>query len=102
MAATPHVDTWVQRTRLAAGPADTPRLRRFCLPYIGGGASIYHLWPDELPDDSQDDLVTRSELAGWQEQTRAAFDLHVYPGTPLSLYQQQPSVLRIVAGCLAR
>ncbi len=253
MAATSHFDTWVQRTRLAAGPAGTPRLRLFCLPYAGGGASIYRLWPDELPDDLevcaiqlpgresrlreptftavaplvrelarallpelslpfalvghsmgaliafelvrllrrehglspvylfvsarrapqlpsldapihllpqpafvdhllrryngipqavlrepelmeiflptlradftvietyryaadeplgcpitafgglQDDLVTRSELAGWQEQTRAAFDLHMFPGTHFFLHQQRPSMLRIVAGHL--
>jgi surfactin synthase thioesterase subunit len=28
-----------------------PRLRLFCFPYAGGGASIYRTWPDDLPRD---------------------------------------------------
>jgi medium-chain acyl-[acyl-carrier-protein] hydrolase len=28
-----------------------PRLRLFCLPYAGGDAAIYRLWPDDLPPE---------------------------------------------------
>jgi medium-chain acyl-[acyl-carrier-protein] hydrolase len=40
-------DLWVFRPR----PVPAPRLRLFCLPYAGGGASIYRLWPNHLPGD---------------------------------------------------
>lgn len=32
-------------------PRDTPRLRLFCLPFAGGGASIYRPWRSQVPDD---------------------------------------------------
>src|SRR5438874_5336119 len=32
-------------------PLVQPRLRLFALPFAGGGASIYRLWPDQLPAD---------------------------------------------------
>ena len=30
-------------------PRDTPKVRLFCLPFAGGGASTYRLWPTVLP-----------------------------------------------------
>lgn len=30
-------------------PNDAAQLRLFCFPYAGGGASIYHAWPSQLP-----------------------------------------------------
>lgn len=32
-------------------PRPHPRLRLFCLPYAGGGASLFRSWADELPGD---------------------------------------------------
>jgi medium-chain acyl-[acyl-carrier-protein] hydrolase len=48
----------------------------------------------------QDDLVTKRELRAWQEQTNAAFDLHMFPGGHFFLHQQRPQMLRTVAGYL--
>jgi medium-chain acyl-[acyl-carrier-protein] hydrolase len=31
------------------GPSPKAQLRLFCFPYAGGGASIYHTWSNELP-----------------------------------------------------
>jgi medium-chain acyl-[acyl-carrier-protein] hydrolase len=31
-------------------PRPEAALRLFCFPYAGGGASVYRLWPDELPE----------------------------------------------------
>lgn len=31
-------------------PRPQARVRLFCFPYAGGGASVYRLWPGELPD----------------------------------------------------
>lgn len=50
----------------------------------------------------QDELVTRSELEGWQEQTRGAFDLYMLPGTHFFLQEQRPSMLRIMVEHLRR
>ncbi len=30
-------------------PSTQARLRLFCFPYAGGGASIFRTWPDDLP-----------------------------------------------------
>jgi medium-chain acyl-[acyl-carrier-protein] hydrolase len=40
-------DRWVVRHRLA----DRPRVRIFCFPFSGGGASQYARWPADLPAD---------------------------------------------------
>lgn len=41
------------RTPWAVFPRPSPgaRLRLFCFPYAGGGASVYHTWPQGLPPD---------------------------------------------------
>lgn len=43
----PSLDSWLEL------PAPNPqaRLRLFCFPYAGGGASIYRAWPRHLPPD---------------------------------------------------
>ncbi|TQE16284.1 hypothetical protein SipoB123_41850 [Streptomyces ipomoeae] len=38
---------WLRHARLT----DTARVRLFCLPYGGRGASLFSTWPDTLPDD---------------------------------------------------
>lgn len=40
MAATGSVERWI----VAPGPGAQTRLHLFCLPYAGGGASIFHTW----------------------------------------------------------
>ena len=40
------MDPWMRR----AMPRPDPALRLFCLPYAGGGASIYRPWAEALPD----------------------------------------------------
>ena len=40
-------DSWVRRPQ----PNPEARLRLFCLPYAGGGASIFRTWPSALPAD---------------------------------------------------
>lgn len=34
-----------------ARPRPRPRLRLFCIPYAGGGATMYRTWPKALPED---------------------------------------------------
>lgn len=38
---------WIAGTR----PSRPPRIRLFCLPYAGGGASVYRQWSEDLPVD---------------------------------------------------
>lgn len=45
MAADAEFDRWVLRPK----PRPDARWRLFCLPYAGGGASIFHHWPALLP-----------------------------------------------------
>jgi surfactin synthase thioesterase subunit len=40
-----HTYPWVVSSK------PRPRLRLFCLPYAGGGASLFRLWADKLPED---------------------------------------------------
>lgn len=40
-----------RRTFVRFGEATEPRRRLFCLPFAGGGPSIYRLWPQSLPHD---------------------------------------------------
>lgn len=46
-------------------PPNRPRLRLLCLPYAGGGATIYHAWRDELPADVD---VRAVQLPGRQDR----------------------------------
>lgn len=56
-------DRWVVRYR----PNEQARLRLFCLPYAGGGASIFHAWPDGLPADVE---VCGIQLPGRESRLR--------------------------------
>ena len=47
-------EVWIRRSRgipipAKEGLAAHARLRLFCFPFAGGGASVYHAWPEELP-----------------------------------------------------
>jgi medium-chain acyl-[acyl-carrier-protein] hydrolase len=46
-AAPAPADAWIIRYR----PNAQARLRLFCFPYAGGGASVFRLWPEALPPD---------------------------------------------------
>jgi medium-chain acyl-[acyl-carrier-protein] hydrolase len=56
-------DRWVIRPR----PDPSARLRLFCLPYAGGGASAYRTWPAHLPRDIE---VAALQLPGREERLR--------------------------------
>lgn len=43
---TRNSNSWIVRSQ----PRPSARLRIFCFPYAGGGASIYHSWAKNLPD----------------------------------------------------
>lgn len=45
MTTVPKPNPWIVYPR----PNPQARLRLFCFPYAGGGASIYRLWPNDLP-----------------------------------------------------
>lgn len=51
---------FVRRARRAE-----PRLRLFCLPYAGAGASMFARWPDALPDDIE---VIALQLPGREDR----------------------------------
>lgn len=55
-----NTDRWLRARR----PLARPRLRLVCLPYAGGGATIYHHWPDGLPADVE---VRAVQLPGRQD-----------------------------------
>lgn len=54
---------WVVRYR----PEPQARLRLFCFPYAGGGASIYRLWPAGLPKEIE---VCAIQLPGHEDRIR--------------------------------
>jgi len=56
-------DPWIVRPR----PNPHARLRLFCLPYAGGGASTYRRWPALLPADIE---VAAVQLPGREERLR--------------------------------
>lgn len=56
-----HAERWLRCRR----PVQAPRVRLLCLPYAGGGATVYHVWPDELPPDVE---VRVLQLPGRQDR----------------------------------
>lgn len=63
MLAETRTDPWIVRAR----PNPRARLRLFCLPYAGGGASTYRGWPAHLPADIE---VIAVQLPGREERLR--------------------------------
>lgn len=60
----PHTNNpWVTFPR----PNPSARLRLFCLPYAGGGASAYRLWPEGLPPFVE---VCPIQIPGRERRTR--------------------------------
>jgi medium-chain acyl-[acyl-carrier-protein] hydrolase len=56
-------DRWIQRPR----PVPDARLRLFCLPHAGGGATTFRGWADALPEDVDVCLV---QLPGRENRIR--------------------------------
>jgi surfactin synthase thioesterase subunit len=56
-------DPWIVRPR----PNARPRVRLFCFPFAGGGASTYRSWPAHLPADIE---VIAVQLPGREERLR--------------------------------
>src|SRR5258708_10641426 len=59
-------------------PRPHARLRLFCLPYAGGGASIFRLWPAGLPSGVE---VCAIQLPGREARLKEAPFNHVRPLT---------------------
>ena len=79
---TDTTDVWVH----CAKPNPTARFRLFCFPYAGGGASIYHTWPEHVPAEIE---VCPVQLPGRESRLRTP------PFTQLSpLLQRLAQVLR--------
>lgn len=58
-----HTTPWLVYTK----PNPAARLRIFCFPYAGGGASFYRLWANELPAEVD---VCPVQLPGHETRTR--------------------------------
>ena len=84
-------DPWIIRSR----PNPGARLRLFCLPFAGGGASTYRGWPDHLPVDVE---VIAVQLPGREERLRepaytSAVELSRKLVTVLARYLDRPFAL---------
>ncbi len=82
---------WIRRAA-----RENPRLRLVCLPFAGGGASVYHRLPELLPPSIE---VLAVQLPGREDRTReappadvaglaraCAVALRPYLNTPFALY----------------
>ena len=58
-----HGATWIQ----SQGPSAGARARLFCIPYGGGGASIFRSWPEGLPQDIE---MCAIQLPGREERIK--------------------------------
>ena len=56
---------WIVRPR----PSPAARLRIYCFPYAGGGASAFRTWPDDLPPEVE---VCAVQLPGRESRFREA------------------------------
>lgn len=54
-------NSWVVRPRRQA----SSQVRLFCFPYAGGGASVFHNWPDGVPDEIE---ICAIQLPGREER----------------------------------
>jgi len=65
-----RADGWI----VGPPPARTPAVRLFCLPYVGGAASVYEPWRGAFGDDVE---VCPVELPGHQTRLREPAFTHV-------------------------
>ena len=66
------MDRWLIRY----APPAVPRLRLFCLPYAGAGASLFASWPDLLPDGVE---LIAVQLPGRENRLREEPFTHLQP-----------------------
>ena len=84
-------DSWVRRPQ----PNPEARLRLFCLPYAGGGASIFRTWPSALPADV---AVCAAAVADWyvvgagDRKLKKSKD-----GTPALEFGENPDILKTLS-----
>ena len=83
MTAVPNANAWLVYPR----PNPQARLRLFCFPYAGGGASIYRLWPSELPPDVE---VCSIQPPGRENRLREKPFTHIFPMTQTLVQVLQP------------
>ncbi len=62
--------SWIIRTKTQ------PRLRLFCFPYAGGGASIYRLWSSKLPNEVE---ACPIQLPGRENRIAEPLYTHIAP-----------------------
>jgi medium-chain acyl-[acyl-carrier-protein] hydrolase len=62
--------SWIVRTK------SQPRLRLFCFPYAGGGASIFRLWSEKLPVEVE---VCPIHLPGRENRMKEPLLTHLFP-----------------------
>lgn len=74
MTAVPNANNWIVYPR----PNPQARLRLFCFPYAGGGASIYRLWPNDLPSAVE---ICSLQPPGRENRLREKPFTHVTPLT---------------------
>jgi medium-chain acyl-[acyl-carrier-protein] hydrolase len=89
--ATPSLDAWVTCPR----PNPQARLRLFCFPYAGGGASLFRTWADDLPPAVE---VCPIQLPGRENRFIEPRYTHVAPliaalGEALHPYLDKPCAL---------
>jgi medium-chain acyl-[acyl-carrier-protein] hydrolase len=69
---TSNIDPWV----IYPKPQPQARLRLFCFPYAGGGASIFRSWPEGLPDEIE---VCAVQLPGRERRLREPPETRLAP-----------------------
>ena len=76
MATTPPFDAWVTCPK----PYPQARLRLFCFPYAGGGASLFRIWSDLLPAQIE---VCPVQLPGRENRFRETRYTRLMPLVPV-------------------
>src|SRR5262249_37161818 len=89
-----------------------PELRALLLPLVRADFAVYESYEyrPEAPLDCpihafggvSDERVTRADLAGWSEQTRAGFSARMFPGDHFFLHPAQRGIVQAITAELER
>ena len=90
MNATAKTDPWIR----CAKPNPAARLRLFCLPYAGGGASLFRDWGQALPDSVE---VCAIQLPGREDRIAETPFRQVEDLLPVLLEKLRPYLDRPIA-----